>query len=136
VLLGAPKRTSTGPTCSVEFLSYHSSSQSIANAFNRSDSASGTIHFYDGRGGDTPLDSVTSLHRFPVHLMAVSSFAFPSFLGFSPLSSTATNTTPLFLQMRVASLNTVNHQSPGACPRMCQDYGLIRAQQTCMSSKR
>ncbi|KAL9711194.1 Peptidyl-prolyl cis-trans isomerase cyp15 [Leucoagaricus gongylophorus] len=37
-----------------------------------SDSAIGTIRFYDGRGGDTSVDSVESLHRFPVHLMAYS----------------------------------------------------------------
>ncbi|KXN88078.1 Peptidyl-prolyl cis-trans isomerase cyp15 [Leucoagaricus sp. SymC.cos] len=37
-----------------------------------SDSTTGTIHFYDGRGGDTPLDTVETLHRFPVHLMAYS----------------------------------------------------------------
>lgn len=37
-----------------------------------SDSATGTIRFYDGRGGDTPLDTVENLHRFPVHLMTYS----------------------------------------------------------------
>lgn len=42
------------------------------HALHSSDSVSGTIRFYDGRGGDTPLDSVETLHRFPVHLMAVS----------------------------------------------------------------
>ncbi|KAF9267395.1 hypothetical protein L218DRAFT_920202 [Marasmius fiardii PR-910] len=37
-----------------------------------SDSASGTIRLYDGRGGDTPLETVKSLHRFPVHIMTYS----------------------------------------------------------------
>ncbi|KAJ3570103.1 hypothetical protein NP233_g4631 [Leucocoprinus birnbaumii] len=37
-----------------------------------SDSTTGAIRFYDGRGGDTPLDVVENLHRFPVHLMAYS----------------------------------------------------------------
>ncbi|KAG7088393.1 hypothetical protein E1B28_012392 [Marasmius oreades] len=37
-----------------------------------SDSASGTIRLYDGRGGDTPLELVESLHRFPVHIMTYS----------------------------------------------------------------
>lgn len=35
------------------------------------DAASGTIRLYDGRGGDTPLETIQTLHRFPVHLMAV-----------------------------------------------------------------
>ncbi|THV00820.1 peptidyl-prolyl cis-trans isomerase [Dendrothele bispora CBS 962.96] len=35
-----------------------------------SDAASGTIRLYDSRGTDTPLETVDSLHRFPVHLMA------------------------------------------------------------------
>ncbi|KAK7469279.1 Peptidyl-prolyl cis-trans isomerase cyp15 [Stygiomarasmius scandens] len=37
-----------------------------------SDAASGTIRLYDGRGTDTPLETVESLHRFPVHLMTYS----------------------------------------------------------------
>ncbi|XP_006462574.1 hypothetical protein AGABI2DRAFT_144125 [Agaricus bisporus var. bisporus H97] len=34
-----------------------------------SDSASGVIRFYDGRGDGTPVDTVDTLHKFPVHLM-------------------------------------------------------------------
>ncbi|KAL0961213.1 hypothetical protein HGRIS_006180 [Hohenbuehelia grisea] len=37
-----------------------------------SDAASGTIRLYDGRGNDTPLEIITSLHRFPVHVMTYS----------------------------------------------------------------
>ncbi|KAJ7644158.1 hypothetical protein FB45DRAFT_289732 [Roridomyces roridus] len=37
-----------------------------------SDSASGTIRLYDGRGGDTALETIETLHRFPVHVMAYS----------------------------------------------------------------
>ncbi|KAK1229891.1 Peptidyl-prolyl cis-trans isomerase cyp15 [Marasmius sp. AFHP31] len=37
-----------------------------------SDSASGTIRLYDGRGTDSPLEVIESLHRFPVHLMTYS----------------------------------------------------------------
>ncbi|KAK7056845.1 Peptidyl-prolyl cis-trans isomerase cyp15 [Paramarasmius palmivorus] len=37
-----------------------------------SDASSGTIRLYDGRGNDTPLETVQSLHRFPVHIMTYS----------------------------------------------------------------
>ncbi|KIK52073.1 hypothetical protein GYMLUDRAFT_251535 [Collybiopsis luxurians FD-317 M1] len=37
-----------------------------------SDASSGTIRLYDGRGGDTPLDTIDKIHRFPVHLMTYS----------------------------------------------------------------
>ncbi|KAF8903137.1 hypothetical protein CPB84DRAFT_1774958 [Gymnopilus junonius] len=37
-----------------------------------SDSSSGTIRLYDGRGGDIPLETIESVHRFPVHVMAYS----------------------------------------------------------------
>jgi len=37
-----------------------------------SDTASGAIRIYDGRGDGKPLETITSLHRSPVHLMAVS----------------------------------------------------------------
>ncbi|PPQ65382.1 hypothetical protein CVT26_000007 [Gymnopilus dilepis] len=37
-----------------------------------SDSSSGTIRLYDGRGGDTPLETIESVHRFPVHVMTYS----------------------------------------------------------------
>ncbi|KAJ6613299.1 peptidyl-prolyl cis-trans isomerase [Mycena sp. CBHHK59/15] len=37
-----------------------------------SDAASGVIRLYDGRGGDTPLETIESLHRFPVHVMTYS----------------------------------------------------------------
>ena len=33
--------------------------------------ANGTIRLYDGRGGDTPLETIHTLHRFPVHIMTV-----------------------------------------------------------------
>lgn len=35
------------------------------------DASSGVIRLYDGRGGDTPLETVDSVHRFPVHVMTV-----------------------------------------------------------------
>ncbi|RDB17983.1 Peptidyl-prolyl cis-trans isomerase cyp15 [Hypsizygus marmoreus] len=34
-----------------------------------SDSKSGTIRIYDGRGDDKPLETIETLHRFPVHVM-------------------------------------------------------------------
>ncbi|KAF9077741.1 hypothetical protein BDP27DRAFT_1311599 [Rhodocollybia butyracea] len=37
-----------------------------------SDASSGTIRLYDGRGDDTPLETIENLHRFPVHIMAYS----------------------------------------------------------------
>jgi hypothetical protein len=37
----------------------------------RSDSQSGVIRIYDGRGSSTPLETIDKLHRFPVHVMAV-----------------------------------------------------------------
>ncbi|KAF7365190.1 Peptidyl-prolyl cis-trans isomerase cyp15 [Mycena venus] len=37
-----------------------------------SDAATGVIRLYDGRGGDTPLETIESLHRFPVHIMTYS----------------------------------------------------------------
>ncbi|KAJ3791249.1 peptidyl-prolyl cis-trans isomerase [Lentinula aff. detonsa] len=37
-----------------------------------SDASSGTIRLYDARGGDTPLETIENLHRFPVHLMTYS----------------------------------------------------------------
>jgi hypothetical protein len=37
----------------------------------RSDSTSGTVRLYDGRGGDQPLETVDKVHRFPVHTMTV-----------------------------------------------------------------
>ncbi|KAK0487678.1 hypothetical protein IW261DRAFT_633981 [Armillaria novae-zelandiae] len=37
-----------------------------------SDSSSGTIKLYEGRGDGTPLETIQSLHRFPVHVMAYS----------------------------------------------------------------
>lgn len=39
----------------------------------RSDSASGQIRVYDGRGDDKPLFVVDKVHRAPVHIMTVSS---------------------------------------------------------------
>ncbi|KAJ7600641.1 hypothetical protein C8J56DRAFT_1010469 [Mycena floridula] len=36
------------------------------------DSTCGTIRLYDGRGGDTPLETIENLHRAPVHIMAYS----------------------------------------------------------------
>ncbi|TFK61387.1 hypothetical protein BDN72DRAFT_965195 [Pluteus cervinus] len=36
------------------------------------DTASGTIRLYDGRGGDGPLEIITTIHKFPVHVMAFS----------------------------------------------------------------
>ncbi|KAF5369325.1 hypothetical protein D9758_002745 [Tetrapyrgos nigripes] len=37
-----------------------------------SDAVSGTIRLYDGRGTNMPLETVDTLHRFPVHLMTYS----------------------------------------------------------------
>ncbi|KAF9463062.1 hypothetical protein BDZ94DRAFT_1259976 [Collybia nuda] len=37
-----------------------------------SDATSGKIRLYDGRGGDTPLETIDNLHRSPVHLMTYS----------------------------------------------------------------
>ncbi|KAJ7784527.1 hypothetical protein B0H16DRAFT_1492864, partial [Mycena metata] len=37
-----------------------------------SDVATGVIRLYDGRGGDTPLEKIENLHRFPVHVMTYS----------------------------------------------------------------
>ncbi|KAJ7935674.1 hypothetical protein B0H13DRAFT_1949159 [Mycena leptocephala] len=37
-----------------------------------SDAASGVIRLYDGRGVDTPLETIETLHRFPVHVMTYS----------------------------------------------------------------
>jgi len=37
-----------------------------------SDALSGTVYLYDGRGGDKPLETISSVHRFPVHVMAAS----------------------------------------------------------------
>ncbi|KAJ7134653.1 hypothetical protein C8R44DRAFT_870261 [Mycena epipterygia] len=37
-----------------------------------SDATTGVIRLYDGRGGDTPLETIESLHRFPVHVMTYS----------------------------------------------------------------
>ncbi|KAJ7044161.1 hypothetical protein C8F04DRAFT_691246 [Mycena alexandri] len=37
-----------------------------------SDVATGMIRLYDGRGGDTPLEKIENLHRFPVHVMTYS----------------------------------------------------------------
>ncbi|KAJ7250844.1 peptidyl-prolyl cis-trans isomerase [Mycena haematopus] len=37
-----------------------------------SDETTGVIRLYDGRGGDTPLQTIDSLHRFPVHVMTYS----------------------------------------------------------------
>ncbi|KAG7445741.1 peptidyl-prolyl cis-trans isomerase [Guyanagaster necrorhizus] len=37
-----------------------------------SDSTSGTIKLYEGRGNDTPLETIECLHRFPVHGMTYS----------------------------------------------------------------
>ncbi|TFY78943.1 hypothetical protein EWM64_g5067 [Hericium alpestre] len=37
-----------------------------------SEKGSGTIRLYDGRGGDTPMHTITHLHRSPVHLMSYS----------------------------------------------------------------
>jgi peptidylprolyl isomerase domain and WD repeat-containing protein 1 len=36
------------------------------------DSTSGVIRIYDGRGTDAPLETVDSLHKFPVHVMTYS----------------------------------------------------------------
>ncbi|KAF6755822.1 peptidyl-prolyl cis-trans isomerase [Ephemerocybe angulata] len=37
-----------------------------------SDAASGVIRLYDGRGQGTPLQTIDSVHRFPVHVMTYS----------------------------------------------------------------
>ncbi|TFK24943.1 peptidyl-prolyl cis-trans isomerase [Coprinopsis marcescibilis] len=37
-----------------------------------SDASSGTIRLYDGRGNETPLETIDSVHRFPVHIMTYS----------------------------------------------------------------
>ncbi|KAK7048388.1 peptidyl-prolyl cis-trans isomerase cyp15 [Favolaschia claudopus] len=37
-----------------------------------SDAENGVIRLYDGRGGDKPLETIETLHRSPVHLMAYS----------------------------------------------------------------
>ncbi|KAF8895489.1 peptidyl-prolyl cis-trans isomerase [Infundibulicybe gibba] len=37
-----------------------------------SDATNGTIRLYDGRGDDSPLETIESLHRFPVHIMTYS----------------------------------------------------------------
>ncbi|KAG5729692.1 Peptidyl-prolyl cis-trans isomerase cyp15 [Termitomyces sp. T112] len=37
-----------------------------------SDSKSGTIRIYDGRGDGKPLETIETLHRFPVHIMTFS----------------------------------------------------------------
>ncbi|KAF9565737.1 peptidyl-prolyl cis-trans isomerase [Agrocybe pediades] len=36
------------------------------------DSSSGVIRLYDGRGSDKPLETIDSVHRFPVHVMTYS----------------------------------------------------------------
>ncbi|KAF8195425.1 hypothetical protein BJ912DRAFT_956939 [Pholiota molesta] len=36
------------------------------------DASSGVIRLYDGRGGDQPLETIDSIHRFPVHIMTYS----------------------------------------------------------------
>ncbi|CAE6448309.1 unnamed protein product [Rhizoctonia solani] len=43
-----------------------------------SDEKSATIQIYDGRGDGTPLQTITSLHRSPVHLMTVSCSTYSS----------------------------------------------------------
>ncbi|KAG6890621.1 hypothetical protein C0995_006597 [Termitomyces sp. Mi166 len=40
--------------------------------FGMSDSKAGTIRIYDGRGDGKPLETIETLHRFPVHLMTFS----------------------------------------------------------------
>jgi peptidylprolyl isomerase domain and WD repeat-containing protein 1 len=40
-----------------------------------SEQHSGTIRLYDGRGDGKPLETVETLHRFPVHIMTVRFFA-------------------------------------------------------------
>ncbi|KII90601.1 hypothetical protein PLICRDRAFT_52327 [Plicaturopsis crispa FD-325 SS-3] len=37
-----------------------------------SEQTTGIIRLYDGRGGDTPLEVIDKLHRFPVHVMSYS----------------------------------------------------------------
>ncbi|KAG5636191.1 hypothetical protein H0H81_008897 [Sphagnurus paluster] len=37
-----------------------------------SDSKTGTIRIYDGRGNDKPMETIETLHRFPVHIMTFS----------------------------------------------------------------
>lgn len=36
-----------------------------------SDATSGVIRLYDGRGGDKPLETIDTVHKFPVHIMTV-----------------------------------------------------------------
>lgn len=40
------------------------------------DATSGVIRLYDGRGNDQPLETIDSVHRFPVHAMAVCTVTF------------------------------------------------------------
>jgi peptidylprolyl isomerase domain and WD repeat-containing protein 1 len=70
MLLGPPTRTSTRAVGSVSAVltpMIHLSYPRIL----RSDSVTGTIRLYDGRGDDKPLETIDKLHRFPVHLMTV-----------------------------------------------------------------
>lgn len=69
LLLGSPPWSSSR---SPRYVGYRRPDRSsLTYIDNSSDAASGVIRLYDGRGGDTPLETIETLHRFPVHVMTV-----------------------------------------------------------------
>lgn len=70
MLLGSPQRHSPGSPGGVS-VPIDLFRQLVAHSDHSSDSTSGVIRFYDGRGDGTAIDTVDTLHKFPVHLMAV-----------------------------------------------------------------
>ncbi len=100
------------------------------------DSTSGVIRLYDGRGANTPLETVENLHRFPVHVMTVRAFsAFPE-LPTDALISTATDMTLSSRRMKAALLNIGSRLNHSLYPRTSRGCGRSKVRQTCMNLKR
>ena len=103
----------------------------------RSEHNSGTIRLYDGRGGDTPLETTTKLHRYPVHVMTVRHpEAALCNINITCIFSTATDTMLLFQPMKGASSNTGNLTNLLNSPRTSPVYGRSKVRLIYMSSKR
>lgn len=104
----------------------------------RSDSQSGVIRIYDGRGSGTPLETIDKLHRLPVHVMAVCAIWYRIYEPHltSSYYSTVIDTTQLYQRMRADLSNTGNRSNHSVCRRMSLACGRTRLRQTCTTLKR
>ena len=101
-----------------------------------SEQGSNAIRLYDGRGDGKPMETITNLHRFPVHLLTVCTWQNMRSITSHNVNSTAIDLTASYLLMKTGLSSTGSPQNLLNFQRMSGDYGNSSRRQTSSNSKR